>query len=488
MVVFYVIFPFIIAPLAFLPLFIPIRRWLLLLASVVHFVAVVVNLVVGCEPVSARWIALDSLGLLFLAVTSLLFLASSVYLFFCWHTFAPVQEESRTIPRRLVMDRGGVLLSCLLAFLATMSLVSMSRHFGLLWIALEATTLATAPLVAFNRTANSLEATWKYLLVCSVGIALGLLGTFLLAIASPADVSDLLTVDALVTSADLLHPAWLRAAFLVFLVGYGTKMGLAPMHTWLPDAHSQAPAPVSALLSGALLNCAFLGILRVLAVCVAAEQDSVPRLFLLGFGLLSMGMAVLFVLRQFNFKRLLAYSTVEHMGILAVGVGIGGHATAGSFLHVVNHSVVKAMLFLVAGTLLMMFGTKHSHRIRGLLNQSPALGFLWLMGLLALSGSPPFGLFFSEFIIIRQAFSDGRFIVAAAVLVMLCLVFVGMGGVMFPVLGEKRSTEISVVKVHSGLLLPPIVLLLISLGLGVYVPQWLVELISHAAGTEGLGL
>ena len=321
-----------------------------------------------------------------------------------------------------------VFAGCLLLFLATMTLVSVSRHLGLMWVGVEATTLASAPLIYFHRHHRSLEATWKYLLICSVGIALALLGNFFVAVAARSAGGPMihLTIDDLVAHAGSLNPLWLKAAFLFFLVGYGTKMGLAPLHTWLPDAHSEAPSVVSALLSGALLNCAFLTILRAHSLLSAAGLAGFSSDLLVLFGLISMAVAAVFILGQADFKRMLAYSSVEHMGILSLGIGIGGVATFGAMLHAVNHSLTKAMLFLAAGNILALYRTKSTIRVRGVLRTLPATGVLWLAGFLAIVGSPPFGPFLSELTILKGVLDAGRPLVAVAYLSALAIVFVGM--------------------------------------------------------------
>ncbi len=235
-----------------------------------------------------------------------------------------------------------------------------------------------------------------------------------------------LTIDDLMAHAGSLNPLWLKAAFLFFLVGYGTKMGLAPLHTWLPDAHSEAPSVVSALLSGALLNCAFLTILRGHSLLSAAGLAVFSSDLLVLFGLLSMVVAAVFILGQADFKRMLAYSSVEHMGILSLGIGIGGAATFGALLHAVNHSLTKAMLFLAAGNILALYRTKSTTRVRGVLRTLPATGVLWLAGFLAIVGSPPFGPFLSELTILKGMLDAGRPLVAVAYLSALAIVFVGM--------------------------------------------------------------
>jgi hydrogenase-4 component F len=283
-----------------------------------------------------------------------------------------------------------------------------------------------------------------------------------------------------------LDAPWLRAAFLLFLVGYGTKMGLAPLHTWLPDAHSEAPSVVSALLSGCLLNCAFLGVLRLQEVCVAAGQGDFGRELLVVFGLLSMGVAAIFIAGQADYKRMLAYSSVEHMGILALGVGLGGAGTFGAMLHAVNHSLTKAMLFLVAGNILAVYRSKSTAEVRGVLRVLPVSGVLWVAGFLAITGSPPFGPFLSELTILKAALDQGRVAIAVAYLILLAVVFVGMSTTVLRMaqapVGEasRRKAEEPPLSIVS-----PLVLAVLVLVLGLYVPPALSGLIAEAAQTLG---
>jgi hydrogenase-4 component F len=376
----------------------------------------------------------------------------------------------------------------LLFFLATMTLVTLSRNMGLIWVAVEATTLSSAPLIYFHRHHRSLEATWKYLLICSVGIALALLGVFFLAVASAgrSGETSLMLVD-LLNRGWQMDPRWLKASFILLLVGYGTKMGLAPMHTWLPDAHSEAPSVVSALLSGALLNCAFLAILRSHQILAASGQLMFGRDLLTGFGIISMAVASVFVIRQPDFKRLLAYSSVEHMGILSLGVGIGGAGVFGSMLHAVNHSFAKAGLFLVAGNIMTAYKTKKFTDVTGMLQTYPVTAVLWVAGFLAITGSPPFGLFISEFTILKAALAGGNYPLAVAYLAVLSLVFAAMIATCLrmaqgapegePLTGAGRESLIAV--------LPPAVLLLAVLVLGLYIPQLLGDTINEIARTIG---
>jgi len=265
-----------------------------------------------------------------------------------------------------------------------------------------------------------------------VGIAVALLGTYFVAAAVPrggGGVSSL-TFERLLARAGQLDPRWLKAGFLLLVVGYGTKMGLAPLHAWLPDAHSEAPSVVSALLSGALLNCAFLAILRVVSVLSAAELGEFSRQTLLVFGLASMAVAAGLIIGQGDYKRMLAYSSVEHMGILAVGIGLGGTGDWGALFHAVNHSLVKAALFLLAGNLLAVYGTKKIPEVSGALRRVPVTGVLWIAGFFAILGAPPFGAFSSELAILRAAIGSGSWLVVVLYSVLLAAVFAGMIGVL----------------------------------------------------------
>jgi hydrogenase-4 component F len=438
------------------------------------------------------WLALDAAGLLFLSIVSLLFLLTSFYT--VGYLRREHEESHQDVEEGFYFRNApeAVFTGCLLLFLSAMTLVTECQHFGLLWVAVEATTLVSAPLIYFHRQHRSLEATWKYLLICSVGIALALLGNFLLAVAAtPAGGTEHvgLSVGNLSAVAISLDATWLKAAFVFLLVGYGTKMGLAPMHTWLPDAHSESPSSVSALLSGALLNCAFLGILRAHQVCVAAGHGDFTRELLVGFGLLSMAVAGIFIVGQADFKRMLAYSSVEHMGILALGTGLGGRdGTFGMLLHAVNHSVTKAMLFLVAGNILAFYKTKQSATIHGMNQVVPWTTALWIAGFLAITGSPPFGVFLSEFTILKAALDQGRGFVAALYLALLVLIFVGMATIVLNMAqGEAGTSPRWRPRESPSMIVPPVILGLMTLGLGLYIPPILNNMLRTAAGLLGGG-
>ncbi|MFA5250881.1 MAG: proton-conducting transporter membrane subunit, partial [Parachlamydiales bacterium] len=358
-----------------------------------------------------------------------------------------------------------VFSGCLLFFLAAMTLVLTAQHFGLLWIAMEATTLASAPLIYFHRSRRSLEATWKYLLICSVGIALALLGNLFLVVANPNEGAPFL-ISKWIEQGKTLNPHWLKAAFLFFFVGYGTKMGLAPMHTWLPDAHSEAPSLVSALLSGALLNCAFFSLLRVYQVCLASGLEKFAREIFLIFGLISVFLPLFFIIRQMDFKRMLAYSSIENMGILSLAIGFGGGAIWGGLFHVLNHSLTKALLFLVAGNIVHEYQTKQVFKVSALSRKLPISGALWMIGFLAITGTPPFATFLSKFIILKAAVSQGYGIIAAIVLVFLAAIFIAMAKIFLGMFQKKDAVEIEPAKEPLLAVLSPIILAVLVLLLG----------------------
>ncbi len=483
-----VLIPALAALLCFLIRRDDLRRGLLIAAACAHFGMTTASWVNKPAAALGGWLAVDAGGLIFLSITSLLFLASAIY------AIGYLKREPHG--KRKDFEEGvlftnapeAVFTACLLFFLATMTLVTISQHFGLLWVGVEATTLASAPLIYFHRHDRSLEATWKYLLLCSVGIALALLGNFFLtqAASDPGAGPLSLVVSDLVTHADRLDVPWLKAAFVLLLIGYGTKMGLAPMHTWLPDAHSESPSLVSALLSGALLNCAFLGVLRIQQVLNAAGLGAFGREAFVAFGLVSMAVAAIFIVAQTDFKRLLAYSSVEHMGILALGVGLGGDGIFGAVFHAVNHSLTKAMLFLVAGNILALYATKSTARVKGVLRLAPASGVLWIAGFLSITGVPPFGTFVSELIILKAAFDKGSTAVAMTYLFLLSTIFAGMAAIVIRMAqGEASERPKPAGREPLLALLPAAALGTLVLVLGLYLPPFVNSALHEAATMLG---
>jgi hydrogenase-4 component F len=338
--------------------------------------------------------------------------------------------------------------------------------------------------VYFNRNARSIEATWKYMLICSVGIALALLGVLFLAYAMVVTGRPpTLILEGLQAVAPLLPPVWLKAAFVLMLVGYGTKMGLAPMHTWKPDAYGEAPGLVGAMLAGGLANCGLLGLIRIYQVCLTAGDTHFYRTSLLGMGLFSIAIATIFLARQTDIKRMLAYSSVEHMGLFAVALGLGGKAHYGLMLHLIGNGLAKGVLFLTAGNIHRAFASKNRETARGTLKRAPWTGAMFLAGFLAMTGSPPFLPFASEFAIFSAAFSQGRPVTGTLVVLLLMIAFLGMSLTVVPVVfGDPPKNRERTKFTETALLVVPPLALLVLLGcIGVWLPPPLFRLVTDAA-------
>ncbi len=453
----------------------PTRRPRALLAGgLLHSAGLAALWVRPPAPALGGWLELDPLAKVVLGTTSALFLLCAAY-------------AQAYLARRADRDNR-VFVGGLLVLLSAMTVVALSQHLGLLWVAIEVTTLSTAPLIYFNKTARSLEATWKYLLVCSLGIALALLGTFFLALAGagPLGPRSLLVSD-LVGAGHALSAPWVRAGFVFLLVGYGTKMGLAPLHSWKPDAYGEAPGILGALLSGGVTSLAFVALARVVQVCIAAGEGAFARAALVGLGLFSMALAAVFVVGQRDFKRMLAYSSVEHMGILAVGLGLGGAAASGAMFHTVTNGLTKGVLFLAAGNIHRSYGSKRIDDVRGAARRLPISGPLFLAGFLAVTGSPPFSPFFSEFSIVNGALGGGRYLVGGLFLLFLAVIFVGMGATVLKVVqgdptGAPEVAGNADTWATAG---PPLVLMAMVLLLGLYLPDALRTLFDAAAARVG---
>ena len=448
------------------------RPWVLPLAAVGQLL-LVASLGEQRERLAAsgdNWLGLDPLGTLLLGYLTVLFACCAFY--------APAYLRLR--PER----PNRIFCTMMLVFFAMMNLFCISQHVGLMWVAIETTTLSTAPLLYFNRNRRSIEATWKYLLIGSVGIALALLGSFFLGYSAlHAGLESSLVIGDVVAHAPDLSRPWLHAAFVLLLVGYGAKMGLAPMHTWKPDAYGEAPGLVGALLAGGLTSCAFVAVLRIYSIVVAAGEGAFARELLLAFGLLSMAVGGVFMVRQRDYKRMLAYSSVEHMGILVLGAAVGGAGLFGSLLHMLNNGFTKGVLFLSAANIHRHFGSKSTDQVQGALRVVPASAALFLLGFFAVTGAPPFGTFLSEFTILRAAVAGGQTGVAAAFLALLLLVFVGMGATVLAVVQGEAPAGGAAARVRERIpqLAPIVLLLLLVLLLGVWIPEPLESALRSAA-------
>jgi len=366
------------------------------------------------------WLRVDSLGAVFLLATGLLYAMAGVFSI----GYLGVEET-----RRGFAPFAKRYFSLLNLFGWTMLLVPLAADFGTLWVAVELTTIISALLVAIDRTDAALEASWKYVLIASSGLGIALLSIILIYATGTHVLGSayIPRFERFIVHAHGLSPDAVRLAFVLSLVGFGTKVGFVPVHTWLPDAHSEAPAPVSAMLSGSLLAAAFYAILRFFQVAVANGDRSFAEHSLIVFGVISLVAASFFVLRQGNFKRLLAYSSIEHMGIIALGVGFGAPlAVAGALLHVITHASAKGLAFFGAGSLLRGYGTKEVAGVTGAGRRMPWTGPMFMAAALALAGLPVSGVFRSEFQIVVGGFARPQYVGVTILLVFVNLAFFGI--------------------------------------------------------------
>lgn len=379
-------------------------------------------------------------------------------------------ERGRVTDRRLRLYHS--MYQC---FIFSMLLALSANNLGILWVAMEAATLTTVLLVSLYRTPESIEAAWKYFILCGVGIAQALFGTVLVYFAAEnklgADRDDTMLWTVLhATGVGVLDPAVITLAFVFLLVGYGTKVGLVPLHSWLPDAHSEGPTPMSAVLSGLLLNVALYSLVRVKMLVDASLQSHLAGNLMMGFGLLSFMVAGLFLYRQHDIKRMYSYSSIEHMGLMTFAFGLGGPlATYGALLHMTVHSLTKSAIFVTVGHASQLAGTQRIDRIRGLMRTQPAIGWGLLIGTVAIAGFPPFGVFVSEFLLLMATMQSWPWL-AIPLLVGFGVAFAGLFRNLQPmVFGEPPPGQ----KPVAANMLPVAVHLFFVLWLGVSIPVFL---------------
>ena len=412
-----------LAPLTAIALSLGLRRvriaeYATVAAAVIDLLISVPLLVRALSSTQILWrgyIRLDTLGAWVILCISVVYALSSIYAV----GYMRLLNEEERLPLFYALFSG---------FAFTMLAACVMNNVGVFWIAIELTTLVSTFLVGFEREAESTEAAWKYIVVVSGGLTLALLGTILFYWGGSFVLGPTysMTWATLRSSAPKVYPPLLLVSFLLVLVGYGTKAGLAPMHTWLPDAHSESPAPVSAMLSGALLNASMLGIARFLGVVSETSITRFAHSAVVGFGIFSFALAALFIVRQTGIKRLMAYSSVEHIGVQALGLGFGGPlGVAGALYHMLNHSLNKSLMFFGAGNAMRAYGTKEISGIRRVLQTFPVSGMLWLLGALGIAGAPPFALFLSEFTVLRAGIGGSYRWAAIVFVVFLIIVFIG---------------------------------------------------------------
>lgn len=412
----------------------------------------------------------DSLSALFIFIITLVNLATSFYS--CGYLKDQLSSGQININKFRLYN----VLSNLFSF--TMYLVIVINNIGLIWVSIEMTTLISAFLVGFYANKESLEAAWKYIIICSVGIIIALLGTILFAYAlAQAGVDKSFSWTNILSWAQSLDKNIIKIAFIFIIVGYGTKVGFAPMHTWLPDAYSQTIAPMSALISSVLSKTALYAILRFSLIVNAnlGSQTYTSNLFIF-FGLCSLAIAVVFVLVQRDLKRLLAYSSIEHIGLIALGFGISGPlALTGALLHIINHACSKAFMFFNAGNIVSHYKRNNMNSIHGVLETIPFTGVMIILGMFALTGLPPFSIFFSELIIVIAGFSRGYFLITIGLLLALSIIFCGIIFNLNKIIFGHKPKDIELKQENFSIKLALLVLLVPMLLLGLWLPPLLAD-------------
>jgi hydrogenase-4 component F len=358
-------------------------------------------------------------------------------------------------------------------FIFAMLLVLLTNNVGVLWIAMELATLSTVLLVSLYRTPSAVEAAWKYFILCGVGIAQALFGTVLLYFAAEkvlGEGSNALLWTNLIAVSGSLEPTVLLLSFMFFMVGYGTKVGLAPLHNWLPDAHSEGPTPVSAILSGLLLNVALYALVRLKALVDGATGSHQAGYIMMGFGVLSILMAAFSLLRQKDIKRMFAYSSIEHMGIATFAFGLGGPiATYGALLHMLMHSLTKSSIFFAVGSASQMSGSQEMGRIKGLIKGNSSVGWGLVAGVIAITGLPPFGVFASEFLILTATMKDAPYL-TPFFLLGLAVAFAALFRKTMPMVFGNPIVSHKEINVSH---LPVLLHMGLVLGIGLYLPPFL---------------
>jgi hydrogenase-4 component F len=448
------------------------RPWFLPIVGGAHLALALWLLVSPPTVAPDAWMGFDPLARAVLPAVSLLFFVCAMYAV----AYLRIRQDR---PNR-------VFVAMLLTVTGLLSAGHQARQLGLLWIGTEAVTLAAVPLLHFNDTPRAFEATWKYLLVGGTGIALSLLGSLCLGYASlHGGGGGDMTFVALTAQGTSLSLPWVQIAWVLLLVGYGTKMGLAPMHTWKPEAYGEAPGIVGAILAGGVTTVAFTAILRVRSVVDAAGAGPIADRTLLVIGLFSMLVAAVFLLATRNFKRMLGYSSVEHMGILAIGASLGAGGVFAALFHVWSNSLTKGALFLSAANIRRAAGSASMDDVRGTYLLTPRSAAMFVAGMFAVTAAPPFGPFFSELRLIRVALSMGHGAAVAMFLGCLLLAFFGISRVVFAIVdGRPRPSMragIGRLAEAPGTILPPLVFLGLSLWLGLFTPRLLQEAWSAAA-------
>lgn len=442
------------------------------LASLLTLLAAL-SLLVTARPIPGLYLLVDDLNIVFIVLNAFVGFTTSI---FSASYIAHELETGRLTPANLRFYHAMYQI-----MMFGMNLAFVSNNIGLMWVAVELATLTTVLMVGIYRTHEALEAAWKYFILGSVGIAFALFGTILVYMAAQPVVGegyDAMVWTLLITHAAAFDPALLNVAFVFLLLGYGTKVGLAPLHAWLPDAHAEGPTPISAVLSGLLLNVALYAVLRFKILLAASPEAIAPGPLMMTMGLISLVFAAFMLYRRRDIKRLFAYSSIEHMGIIVFAFGLGGPiANFAGLLHMVMHSLTKSAIFFAVGHIAQIKGTQRLSSIRGLTETHPGLGWGLVIGVVAIAGLPPLGIFMSEFLVVSSTFARQPLLALPLVfglLVAFGALLLRLTGVAF---GQPRGStapaEASYIPMYSHLAL--------VLGAGIYLPPPLVAWFQHIA-------
>ena len=431
-------------------------------AEIFCILAAAIELFDGGRCAYSSYFSIDALGMIVILTVGLVGFAASLY------SIGYLRQE---VAKQIIgFHRVKQYFVLFHLFLMAMFFAVITVNPIMMWIAIEATTLATALLISFYNKPTALEAAWKYLIINSIGLLLGFFGTLLFfTFAGNAAANTFINWQTLLENAFSLNPLIVKIAFIFVLIGYGTKAGLAPMHTWLPDAHSKAPSPISAMLSGALLNVALLAILKFKLITDAALGPVFSQNILIFFGIFSIAIPAFIIIVQKNYKRLFAYSSIEHMGIIALGFGFGGLGSFAALLHMIYHSLAKSLLFFSAGNVLLKYGSTKIENIKGVLSAMPFTGTILLLGFLAITGVPPFGIFITEVYIMTAGIGSHPVTVGLA-LSLLALIFYGFLKYITAMVFSNASSPVPQGEANYLTIAPPALLLVVLAGGGFFLP------------------
>lgn len=453
-----------------------------LIVSLVHlFVTLMVFL--GIYHIQLpTFFSFDSLSKIFLMILS------NVYL---WVVFVSYAYLKRPVTTKATEGQRYYFL-LLNFYLASNSAAMLSSHFGMYWVTAETTTLSVAPLIYYYRNEEALEAMWKYLFLVSVGIAFAFIGILFLTLSANGSVLEgkQLFFWEFIRNAKELNPIWLKASFIFIFVGLSTKIGIAPMHSGDVDATSNAPSPIAALMSGSLRLTALIGVMRIFQIVVPTSSFEFARTILIIGGLLSLFTAFVFMFKVNNYKRMLAYSSVEHLGMITLGIATGGIAFIGAMYHAIYNSITKVVLFLSAGNIHSKFKSREVDNVRNVMNILPKTGWLFLIAYLAISGIPPFGIFFSEIKMFEGILFSDKPYVLALVMIFMLFIFINMGKIIFTMLYKIDNDEVAQTKTEKFdiIHLAAILLLILLVTIAVTSPEIIYQNILNVAKDFGIKL